>query len=46
MWIGLVANVPYYPILRLIKNVIKSNGKLYNSETGAEMTSSLRNVVN
>jgi hypothetical protein len=43
--IGLVAHVPDQPVVRGVKNVMKGDGELDDSEAGAQVTSRDRNHI-
>ena len=37
VWIGLMADVPYQPVVRGIEDIVKADGQFDDAEPGAEM---------
>jgi hypothetical protein len=46
MAVCLMSYIPYYAVIRGIENVVKGNSQFNGSQTGAEMTGIMRELVN
>ncbi len=46
MWIGLVADIPYQPVIRCVEDIMQGNGQFHYAQVGSKVTTGFGNTLN